>query len=812
MFKKSAAPSSGYNLTKSLRFRSSASAYLNRTPASNGNLQKITYSTWIKRGVLGYSYATLLSGGTNNVNTDTIAFNSSDNLVLFLNGSSDAYLVTSQVFRDPSAWYHIVIAIDTTQATASNRIKFYVNGNQITAFSTANYPSQNYNFIKLNNASYPQGIGNSGGGYFDGYNVEINFIDGQQLTPSSFGSTNATTGVWQPAKYTGTYGTNGFYLPFTNTTSTTTLGYDLSGNSNNWTTNNFSLTAGSTYDSMTDVPTLTSATVANYEVLSPIDTYDNPPTQGNLTRTGVGHGGSPWSTCRGTLGVSSGKWYFEATLTGSTGSVGNNMVGVMTTTTSTLSDSYGGSTTRSYQANGNLQGNNSTGTVSSASSGDVIMIAFDVDAGKLWVGKNGTWMNSGVPASGTGNVFTTLPTAPIVPQVSMYGNTGDNYGWYMNFGQQGFTYTPPTGFVALNTYNLPTSTIANGRSVMDASLYSGTNATLVINNSDSGTSGFQPDFLWVKRRDTSGSHLLWDSVRGVTLALNSDRNAAEQTATGGTGLASFNSNGFTLGGDFSGTGSSNTSGGTYVGWQWQAGQGTTSSNTNGSITSTVSVNATAGFSVVTYTGNGTANSTVGHGLGVTPNMIITKVRSTTESWAVFHSALLSLGTGYFLELDSTGSASNGNSRYPTAPTSSVYYVGSAGNLTPVNANGQTYVSYCWAAIPGFSAFGSYTGNGSTDGPFVYTGFRPKFVMIKIISGDTDNWTIRDTSRSPYNASTVALYANLSLAEDTPSSGGIDLLSNGFKLRGTSPQMNENSSCNYIYAAFAENPFKNALAR
>lgn len=451
----------GYNLSKSLRFRSSASAYLSRTPASAGTRTTWTWSGWVKLGDISTSAKNILMARTGGSYYTAIYFNANNLYLDWFNGSQIALLRSAQAFRDPSAFYHVVIAIDSTNATSSNRVKMYVNGVEVTSFTTATYPSQNAQTAGINESGVAHWISSDpvyGGSYFDGYLTEVNFIDGQALTPSSFGSTNSQTGVWQPKKYAGTYGTNGFYLPFTDVATTSGsnagLGKDFSGNGNYWTTNNISVTTGTTYDSMNDVPTLTSATASNYCVLSPIDTYDNAPTEGNLRRTGVGHGGSPWSSCRGTLGVSSGKWYFEATLTGSTGSVGNNMVGIMTTATSTLSDAYGGAVSRSYQANGGTQGDNPTGTVSSATSGDVIMCAFDIDAGKVWFGKNGTWFNSGVPASGTGNVFTSVPTTPVVPALHMYGNTGDNYGWFTNFGQRPFAYTPPTGFVALNTFNL----------------------------------------------------------------------------------------------------------------------------------------------------------------------------------------------------------------------------------------------------------------------------------------------------------------------------------------------------------------------
>jgi hypothetical protein len=537
-------------------------------------------------------------------------------------------------------------------------------------------------------------------------------------------------------------------------------------------------------------------------VLSPVDTYDNPPTEGNLRRTGVGHTGSPWSTCRATLGVSSGKWYFEGTFTGSTGSVGNNMIGVMTTTTSTLSDAYGGSTTRSYQANGNLQGDNSTGTVSSATSGDVIMIAFDVDAGKLWVGKNGTWMNSGVPASGTGNVFTTLPTSPIVPQVSMYGNTGDNYGWFTNFGQRPFAYTPPTGFVALNTFNLPTPTIGATASTtaneyFDATLYTGTGVARNITNSGS----MQPDLVWIKSRSTSGDTEVYDSVRGATKYLLTDSVIAEGTIA--QSLTAFNSNGFALG--TGSGGNDNTNGTTYVAWQWRASNATAVTNTAGTITSTVSANTTAGFSIVTWTGTG-STATIGHGLGVAPKMIVWIHRTNAGAYnhITYHASLPSAAYVVYLNLAIAQSSDN-NAFNSTAPTSSVFTVGGYNNV-------DSMVAYCFAEVAGYSAFGKYTGNGSTNGPFIYTGFRPAYVMIK--RTDSANWwQIWDKARNPENVVNKYLAAQTSDAEYTASSPNdlIDFTANGFKIRGSNNAVNANGGT-YIYMAFAENPFKYANAR
>jgi hypothetical protein len=332
---------------------------------------------------------------------------------------------------------------------------------------------------------------------------------------------------------------------------------------------------------------------------------------------------------------------------------------------------------------------------------------------------------------------------------------------------------------------------------MDATLYTGTGAgSLTVTNAGQ----FKPDLVWAKCRNTaSQNHVLVDSVRGASIVLSSNLTDAEFAISS---INPFNSNGFGANGTVNNAYSQNVSGQTYVGWQWQAGQGSTSSNTSGSITSTVSVNATAGFSVVTYTGTG-ANATVGHGLGVAPRMIIAKRRNTTQDWGVYHASIGNTGA---LALNLT-IATDTNIAYfnNTSPTSSVFSVGTG---SAFNANTGTFVAYCWAAISGFSAFGSYTGNGSADGPFVYTGFRPKFVLVKR-TDTTNDWAIIDTSRSAYNVSSAVLFPDLSDAEQASGNLTIDILSNGFKLRATSTNA---SGGTYIYAAFAENPFKNSNAR
>jgi len=304
--------------------------------------------------------------------------------------------------------------------------------------------------------------------------------------------------------------------------------------------------------------------------------------------------------------------------------------------------------------------------------------------------------------------------------------------------------------------------------------------------------GFQPDFLWIKRRDSSGSHRLTDIVRGVANHLETNNTDAEKSSSG---IGSFDSDGWT----FNSTGVSfNTSGGTYAGWNWLAG-GTGVSNTQGSITSTVSANTTAGFSVVSWTGTGVAG-TIGHGLGATPSMYIVKKRSAVEDWEVYHK---SLGATKDIRLNSTGAVFTSILWNNTEPTDNVFsvYTGQS-----VNNSGSTYIAYCFAPKKGFSSMGSYIGNGSTDGTFVFTGMKPAFVMIKRTDSATGaDWRIRDSVRTPYNDSQQTLYANLSDSESTASGNAIDFVSNGFKIRNTSAGINA-SGGTYIYMCFAENPF------
>jgi hypothetical protein len=757
----------GYQISRSVRLRSSASAYFNRTLSTPTSNTTWTLSCWLKRGALS-------NGGLFAESTGFAGIYFASDKIRVMNNAGGLAIETTAVFRDPSAWAHFVVRSNGTN------IKAYWNSVEVGSYTGT---------ITLLNAATSHFIGRYSSNYFDGYLTEVNFIDGQALDPSYFGETNPVTGVWQPKKYAGTYGTNGFYLNFSDNSAATAaaIGADYSGNGNNWTPNNISVTAGVTYDSMLDVPTLWADGGngrGNYWTFNPLipvagATYSN----GNLQYTNSGNNKSGFSSPL----PNTGKWYWEGTWITS-GSGSSPIIGLAQ---AGFENTQGATGELGYRANGNKFDQAATETAygSTWTTGDVIGVAVDMDAGTIAFYKNGT---------SQGTAFTTVLTAltqPVSP-VFRVNVAGDVLAF--NFGQRPFAYTPPTGFKALNTLNLPEPTILKGNQYFDATTYTGQNTSLSVTNSGS----MQPDFVWIKKRNGATDHNLTDAVRGTNRNLISNSTAAEDTVAR---LTSFNSNGFTLAGAFDNT---NLSGSTYVGWQWKA-NGAGVSNTAGTITSTVSVSATSGFSIVSYTGNATSGATVGHGLGVTPAMVIIKSRSVATNFYVWHRGLTQPDYQLYLNLTSAQDTVVLTFLNDKAPTSTLFELPPTGYGS--NNSGATYVAYCFSEVAGFSKFGSYTGNGSADGPFVYLGFRPAFVMIK--STSIGGWSITDTSRDTYNLTINKIEANSALSE--AGNAGLyqfDVLSNGFKLRQGAGTGANNSGQTYIYMAFAENPFKNALAR
>ena len=505
--------------------------------------------------------------------------------------------------------------------------------------------------------------------------------------------------------------------------------------------------------------------------------------------------GSTWGTFASTMATpSSGKWYAEMELV----STSNYAIcGIARTDTTFESDSYLGkfSTMYGYYAiNGNKYNNASSQSYAATwGVGDIIGIAFDADNGTLTFYKNG--VSQGV-------AYSSIPSGQYYFAGSEFNTAVGSQTW--NFGQREFAYTAPSGYKSLNTANLPTPTIADGSQYFDTKLWAGDGAsTRTISNY-----GFSPDFIWIKNRTTSGwQHVLYDQIRGagtgsVTKSLSTDSTRAEASGndTNHGYLSGYTSDGFNLvkgsqgGGDYV-----NHNGWAYVGWAWDGGTSTVTNN-DGSIASQVRANPSAGFSIVTYSGNSTSGATVGHSLNSKPELIIIKARSTGQGWPTYHK---SVGATASLQLDTTGAPyTYSGFMNNTEPTSSVF---SLGNDNYVNT-GNTYVAYCFAPVAGYSAMGSFVGNGSADGIFVNTNFRPSFILIKASSISGEDWVILDTTRAPSNVSSLLIKPNTTEQEFTNSAYNTDILSNGFKIRNSNPRFNQ-SGATYIYYAVAENPFQ-----
>ena len=768
----------GYTIDQSIRFNDNDSAYMSRTAGSTGNRQKWTFSAWVKRGNLSSNQRLFHDSG--NTNFIMFGFSSNNEFRVYLG----ADLRTTALFRDPSAWYHLVVAVDTTQATSSDRVKIYQNGVQITSFSASGYPSLNYNTIFNNSGTTYQISGQSVSEYFDGYISEFHWIDGQALDPTSFGEFN-DDGVWIAKPFAGEYGSNGFYLKGQDSSN---LGDDSSGNGNDFTSSG--LTSD---DQVTDTPT------ENYCTLNPLYgavSYPATFSNGNLTASGSGGVGR---YAISTMGATSGKWYSEIKVDSmSTPILFRIVVGGWSNLYDPLLFSAGEAAPQInsvlYMGDGRRRINNSD-TVSwgaTFTTGDVIGVAYDADTGKVWFAKNNSWQASGNPAAGTNPAATLTTGAPFYSGLNPF----DSGTGTVNFGQLGFTYTPPTGFSALSTANLPTPAIADGSTNFNIVLYTGTGN---VTRSVTGV-GFQPDLVYNKQRNNTSANVIANAVSGANTFMATEQITAESSFTNSIYgyLSSFDSDGYTLTPGSTNNNYWNENAINFVSYNWLAANGT-ASNSDGDITSTVSVNTTAGFSVLTYSGSGTTNDTVGHGLGVKPSVVIVKPRNASDNWIVND------WSGDYtnkLKLNANEAASSA-ANFVNAADSTTFTLGSDIN---VNGSGRTFVAYCWNEVEGFSKFGSYTGNGSADGPFVWCGFRPAFILVKEYTS-ADDWLVYDTSRDTYNVAGQVWRPDSNAAEFDGRGGSrdMDILSNGFKFRSSNGTMN-GSGVGYLFMAFAEHPF------
>jgi hypothetical protein len=797
------AGATGYDIDNSLRFNDNDSAYLSKAWGSAPtNANKFTYSVWVKRGNLDSSAgqhwllgATL--GAESNIKIQA------DAIKVHLTGSNYDFN-TSQLFRDSSAWYHLLFIYDSDDGTASDRFKIYVNGVRVTDFSTSStIPSGTDNEFTKNGVTATIGAYDGSNHIFDGLLSEVHFIDGTALDPTSFGETG-TYGEWKAKKVSGlTYGTNGFYLDFK---TSGTLGNDANG-SNNWTTNNLAST-----DQMLDTPT------NNFATFNPLARHDGLTLAEGNTRGYRGSGA--WAPYFCTMGMTSGKWYWEVYVKASNdiylGMTTDNWVGTGAISTAGAYSIYSVSNGTGYRYDNGVstyvytfQGNYEWHWGADI----IIQFAYDADTGKFWMGKANTWFSSGNPSTGATPLLTVaaenrdrmLPAgSPNSSNTNIFLNFGQDSSFAGEKTAQGnqdgneigdFYYTPPSGFLALCTKNLPDPAVIPSEH-FNTVLYTGNGTT--SSTTQVITTDIQPDLVWMKCRSNLTSNRIVDAVRGVDVTLYSDTDNGDY-ANVGSDITAFGSTSFTLTGDGAGT---NSNGRTYVAWNWKA-NGTGVSNTNGSITSTVSANADAGFSIVKWTSPGLSSgqsATIGHGLSKTPDMVIVKRRDSSGNWSI---GTTDLGWNNFLYFTTAVKGTSAGAWNNTSPTPTVFTIGSYDHVSS-----GTQVAYCFHSVDGYSKVGSYSSNNSTDGTFIFLGFRPRYMLMKAIAGLTDNWLIYDSERSTYNVVGHRLWADSSAAESSVTH--IDFLSNGAKIRTADGGINYTGD--YLYLAFAEHPFKHTNAR
>ena len=870
-------------------FDHASNAYVSRTPSSGGSTTKVTFSCWIKRDAASLGSTTYIMFTNDfSANGEVLQFDTSNRLVYYCMASSSYRwnYVSNRTFEDTSKWYNIVVARDTTDGTAGDRVKIYVDGDRITSWSTETTSgSSSAGF--WNQTTYANIVGNSGNGsYIDGagYLAEVNMIDGQALAPADFGITDTSTGRWIPVAYpttlttftvtvvggnpsnhpyhnvgstnkyaidgstatadvtltlqesgvyrfdqsdssnsghplrfsttangthgggseyttgvttngtpgnTGAYteitvasgaptlyyyctnhsamgwtantpdpfGTNGFKFKFQQSNA---LGDDTSGKGNDFTSSGLTTT-----DQTTDSPT------QNHCIMDPNDeTGSITMSEGNLKVTQGGAG----DAIRGSLAPTSGKYYFEITAT-AVGADGNSIVGIQQKNVpidSSTSLASVNAETFVYRDDGYIvNGGQSASGYTNWGATDVIGIAMDLDNHKLYFSVDGTYINSGNPANGTGSVFNLVQNTRYAPYIGFQGSSG--FVFDVNTGQRAFNTSAPTGFVALQQDNLP--------------------------ETSKGISGL----TWTKDRDGTSSWMCIDSSRiysaeGVPAALNLNNTNKEYGQVDFTdGINKFLKGGFAVATKNNSYSYMNKSGNSNLSYCWVGNSGTTASNGSGSITSTVQANTTAGFSIVQYVGTGSSGS-VGHGLSAAPDWMIFKDRDTdSTNWRVYHKSIG--GITKYLVLNTT--AAPATASMWGAPTTSVFIIGGSGY--EVNESSKNYVAYCWHEVEGYSKFGKYVGNGVADGPFVYLGFKPALIIFK--SNNTTNWYTHDGKRDKINPVKALVDINTTAADNSGYvSNGVDFLSNGFKVRQPTGYGYNYSGVETYYMAFARHPF------
>ena len=820
----------GYAVTDSVWFDSGGGMTDNATPASDSN-KKMTISCWAKRAKLGdgSNSQVLWSWSRDNGANDFVQLSflgPTDKLGMTLQTTDDGHSLSfksNAVYRDTTAWMHLLFTVDTTPSTPTWDI--FVNGSSIKNDLTQDATpaiAQNQTFRFGETGSY-LGVGckanDATSSVFYGYMAEVAYQNNVVVTDASDYGELSDDGIWIPKDISDlTYGSSSFLYQFGTAPGTGNgAGTDTSGRGNHLTEND-TTAARQTSDSPTNTAADNEGNYATFNALSP---QAGTPTNGNLTvAISANNQNYPLNIAL----PSTGKWscQFQITTIGS-----HPMVGLINSTDSEYA---------MYRVNGASISHNTSGDDGSYgatyTTTDYIDVLYDADADTLAFRKNGT--SQGTAWSTISNKF----TSDIF--FGVRSNTASTF--VVNSGQTAFNSSLASGFSALSTANLPEPTITDPSAHFQTKLWTGNGSDARALTFD-GNSDLQPDLIWIKCRSTTFDHVLFDSVRGFSTSttgtqISSNLNATQPSTTGGH-VQSVQSDGFTLKNGTAGNADANVNDNTatYVGWCWKAGGAPTATNSAGAgatptansvkidgsnlgsaLAGTIpatklSANTTSGLSIVAYTGTG-SGGTIGHHLGKVPDMIFVKkltnvTDATSRSWAVYHT---SVGATHYGLLDSPNVFSDLNTYWnDTTPTTSVFSV-----LTDnaVNDSSSTYIAYCWASIEGYSKFGIYAGNSTSstpkEGPFVYLGFKPSLVLIKSTSaaaggsGDGGGWHMFDNVRSTYNPSKKELFADADSAEGDPGNERIDFTANGFKIRD---QYDCNGSGrNYVYAAFAESPF------
>ena len=835
--------STKYRIDNSVKLADANTEYLYRPASgSDGDRRTMTLSMWVKRTLPGNDHIFYSQG-----ESTWFRWKSSDYFSLRL-ASGHEFENESRKFRDSSAWYHLVVAIDTTQATSGNRVKIYWNGVRETTFNAEQYPDQNeeFKFGQFSAEVARLGWYTEGGYGLDGYIAEVNYIDGIQQAVTEFGEFDEDSGIWKPKEYTGSYGNEGFYLNFDNSGS---LGADSSGNGNNFSLNNVAAA-----DQALDTPTNNFCTLEGHaHVGNQYGRYVQRNKEGNT------QGDEPTGSFGGLFGshsFTSGKWYWEikqyytnsvnlqdfgVTTIKNTGSqedgssgfhVSEPAEGLYPNATAGIYPQAGGTTSYAHGTSSSANDN-----LGAAANGKIFQIAFDADNGKIWFGVDDTWQKtiSGTSvtkaniAAGANARYDDLNDYKVGAWIPCFGMYNANQGHHMdvNFGgytaatpssgnsdQNGygnFEYEPPSGFLAICSENLGAETTIDDPSAhFQTKVYTGNGSTQSI--TFDGNSDLHPDILLLKSQNDGHSWWLVNSTLGPTKGVYPDNpNYGPLTSDSGKDVTDFTSDGFDLG--VPQHANSTNSSSVKVAYAWHANSGSNNvTDTSQNISATVQVDTVAKQAVGTYSGSSADTDVVGHGLGVKPHMIWVRANTRVENIRVYEFGGETTNGG--MSVTNTNAQVNDNSVLMTTPPTATAM--SFGTDLSVGGNGHTYTFYAWGEVAGYSYFGKYEGNGyhntagtypvGKDGPFIHTGFAPAFIMIKR-SDTSGSWTIYDIARDEHNTTNnSAIFLNATTADSTGNISGadIDWYSNGFKVKSADNTVNS-AGGQYAVMAFAAKP-------